>query len=75
METLFTVLNGDDLYVTLEEKNNSILSNGVEVFSKIYLAVFVFFFIYIVLSLFIGIFSQAYESLSVSSYMTVILCN
>jgi len=66
MESLFTILNGDDLYVTFEENDSTYLSSIIEVFSKLYFAFFVFVFIYIVLSLFIGIFSHAYESLSVS---------
>ncbi|XP_065901987.1 mucolipin-3-like isoform X2 [Dysidea avara] len=64
IESLFTILNGDDLYVTFEEFDSTFLSSTTEVFSKLYLALFIFIFIYIVLSLFIGIFSHAYESLS-----------
>jgi len=69
--SLFTILNGDDLYVTFEESDSTFLSSVLEVFSKFYLAFFVFVFIYIVLSLFIGIFSHAYESLSVSACVSV----
>ncbi|XP_065902091.1 mucolipin-3-like isoform X2 [Dysidea avara] len=64
-ESLFCILNGDDLYGTFEGiEVRFILSNTVRIFSKFYLCVFIFLFIYVVLSLFIGIFNHAYESLS-----------
>jgi len=70
-ESLFCILNGDDLYSTFEGiEVRFILSNTVRIFSKFYLCLFIFLFIYVVLSLFIGIFNHAYESLSVSLYST-----
>ena len=67
VESLFCILNGDDLYGTFEGiKAHFTLTTTVRLFSKVYLALFIFLFIYIVLSLFIGIFNHAYESLSVS---------
>lgn len=69
MESLYCILNGDDLYTTFEEAHSNTQSFAVKLFSEVYLVLFIFIFIYIVLSLFIGIFSQAYESLSVSSQL------
>ena len=77
VESLFCILNGDDLYDTFEGiEVRFTLANIVRLFSKAYLALFIFLFIYIVLSLFIGIFNHAYESLSVSFvllYISVLL--
>lgn len=67
MESLFCILNGDDLYESFQGTYSSLQSSAVVVFSKLYLAVFILIFIYIVLSLFIGIFDHAYDSLSVSA--------
>ena len=67
MESLYCMLNGDDLYTTFEEAQLSAMSPPVKLFSEFYLVLFIFVFIYIVLSMFIGIFDQAYGSLSVSS--------
>ena len=61
------MLNGDDLYGTFEDNDSSFLSSITEIFSKIYLGVFVFIFIYAILSLFIGIFTFSYEALEVST--------
>ena len=66
MESLYCMLNGDDLYTTFEEAHLSAESLPVKLFSEFYLVLFIFIFIYIVLSMFIGIFDQAYASLSVS---------
>ena len=67
VESLFCILNGDDLYATFEGiEVHFTLTTTVRLFSKIYFSLFIFLFIYIVLSLFIGIFNHAYESLSVS---------
>ena len=71
METLYCMLNGDDLYTTFEEAKSNAQSLPVKLFSGIYLVVFIFAFIYIVLSMFIGIFDQAYASLSVSMNLTM----
>ena len=63
--SLYCILNGDDLYETFNKMDTQ--STAVKIFSQVYLCIFMFLFIYIVLSLFIGIFNHAYESLSVSS--------
>ena len=67
VESLFCILNGDDLYETFKGiEVRFTLANVIQLFSKFYLCTFIFLFIYIILSLFIGIFNHAYESLSVS---------
>ena len=66
MESLYCMLNGDDLYATFEDAHFNSQSYPIRLFSELYLISFIFIFIYIVLSLFIAIFEQAYESLSVS---------
>ena len=71
MESLFCMLNGDDLFTTFVNAHFSSQSIPIRVFSVLYLVAFIFIFIYIVLSLFIGIFEHAYESLSVSMYIYV----
>ena len=65
------MLNGDDLYATFEDAHFNSQSYPIRLFSELYLVSFIFIFIYIVLSLFIGIFNQAYESVSVSSYIRI----
>jgi len=62
------MLNGDDLYETFEDSDSTFLSSLTEIFSKVYFAVFVFIFIFAALSLFIGLFTTAYEALKVSYY-------
>ena len=62
-ECLFSLVNGDDMFVTFREMSKE--SYGLWIFSKIYLYLFISLFIYIVLSLFIGIISDAYERLKV----------
>jgi len=74
MESLFCMLNGDDLFTTFVTAHFSSQSIPIRVFSILYLVAFIFIFIYIVLSLFIGIFEHAYESLSVSMYIYVYIC-
>ena len=62
-ECLYSLVNGDDMYMTFAELSNSNLA--VWIFSKVYLYTFICLFIYIVLSLFIGIISDTYERLKV----------
>ena len=69
MESLYCMLNGDDLYTTFKEAHLSAESVPIKLFSELYLVLFIFVFIFIVLSMFIGIFDQAYASLSVSTYV------
>lgn len=70
--SLFCILNGDDLYNTFT--GVEVPSNSIQLFSKLFLCAFMILFIYIVLSLFIGIFNHAYESLSVSGCALVCMC-
>ena len=67
LDSLYCILNGDDLYTTFEEAHLSTQSIAVKIFSQVYLISFIFIFIYIILSVIIGIFGHAYDSLSVSS--------
>ena len=69
MESLFCILIGDDLFTTFEMAHTNSQSYAVKFFSEFYLILFIFIFIYAVLSLFIGIFNHAYESLSVNSQL------
>ena len=68
--SLYCILNGDDLYETFNKIDTQ--SVAVNLFSKVYLCTFMFLFIYIILSLFIGIFNHAYESLSVSTVIGMV---
>ncbi|RMX48502.1 hypothetical protein pdam_00008482 [Pocillopora damicornis] len=58
-ECMFSLINGDDMFMTFAEMNQK--SYAAWVFSKIYLYTFISLFIYVVLSLFIGIISDTYE--------------
>jgi len=69
VEALFCMLNGDDLYGTFDNGDSSFLSPMTEIFSKVYLGIFVIIFIYAVLSLFISLFDNAYESLKVGTIL------
>ena len=65
-ECLFSLVNGDDMYVTF-----SVISKDPHVpqyivwFSRAYLYAFVSLFIYIVLNLFIAVILETYELLKV----------
>ncbi|KAA0193650.1 Mucolipin 3 [Fasciolopsis buskii] len=60
MECLFSLLNGDDMFVTF-----SVITTkdplGIYLFSRLFLYVFITLFIYVVLNLFITIIFEAYE--------------
>uniref|UniRef100_A0A0K0EZJ6 PKD_channel domain-containing protein n=1 Tax=Strongyloides venezuelensis TaxID=75913 RepID=A0A0K0EZJ6_STRVS len=58
-ETLFSLINGDDMFPTFATINDS--NTSIKIISTIYIYVFVTFFIYVVLSLFIAIIMDAYE--------------
>lgn len=58
-ECLFSLINGDDMFVTFSEMQNS--SYLVWMFSQLYLYTFISLFIYMVLSLFIALITGAYE--------------
>ena len=62
-ECMFSLINGDDMFMTFAEMSHK--SYAVWVFSKIYLYTFISLFIYVVLSLFIGIISDTYERIKV----------
>ena len=62
-ECLFSLVNGDDMYMTFLEMSRD--NYELWVFSKIYLYLFISLFIYVVISLFIGIISDTYERLKV----------
>lgn len=65
MECLFSLLNGDDMFVTF-----SVITTkdplGIYLFSRLFLYVFITLFIYVVLNLFITIIFEAYEQVKVS---------
>ncbi|KAE8615782.1 hypothetical protein XENTR_v10008616 [Xenopus tropicalis] len=60
-ECLFSLINGDDMFVTFSEMQNS--SYLVWAFSQLYLYTFISLFIYMVLSLFIALITGAYETI------------
>ncbi|XP_034044330.1 LOW QUALITY PROTEIN: mucolipin-1a [Thalassophryne amazonica] len=60
-ECLFSLINGDDMFVTFSELQES--STMVWLFSQIYLYTFISLFIYMVLSLFIALITGAYEAI------------
>ncbi|XP_059588460.1 mucolipin-1 isoform X2 [Alligator mississippiensis] len=60
-ECLFSLINGDDMFVTFAEmQQNSYL---VWLFSQLYLYTFISLFIYMVLSLFIALITGSYETI------------
>lgn len=64
-ECLFSLINGDDMFVTFAEmQQNSYL---VWLFSQVYLYTFISLFIYMVLSLFIALITGSYETIKVSA--------
>ncbi|KAJ8404209.1 hypothetical protein AAFF_G00339820 [Aldrovandia affinis] len=60
-ECLFSLINGDDMYVTFAGMEDS--SPLVWIFSQVYLYTFISLFIYMVLSLFIALITGAYETI------------
>ncbi|XP_072299753.1 mucolipin-1-like [Eucyclogobius newberryi] len=60
-ECLFSLINGDDMFVTFAEMEHSSLL--VWIFSQIYLYTFISLFIYMVLSLFIALITGAYDTI------------
>lgn len=61
-ECLFSLINGDDMFVTFAEVERS--STLVWIFSQIYLYTFISLFIYMVLSLFIALITGAYDTIT-----------
>ncbi|XP_061088589.1 mucolipin-1a [Conger conger] len=64
-ECLFSLINGDDMFVTFAEMQTG--STLVWVFSQVYLYTFISLFIYMVLSLFIALITGAYESIKLQT--------
>lgn len=64
-ECLFSLINGDDMFVTFSGLQES--STLVWLFSQVYLYTFISLFIYMVLSLFIALITGAYETIKVES--------
>lgn len=60
-ECLFSLINGDDMFVTFAGMQSS--STLVWLFSQVYLYTFISLFIYMVLSLFIALITGAYETI------------
>ncbi|XP_061627664.1 mucolipin-1-like [Phyllopteryx taeniolatus] len=60
-ECLFSLINGDDMFVTFSGMQES--SMLVWLFSQVYLYTFISLFIYMVLSLFIALITGAYEAI------------
>lgn len=60
-ECLFSLINGDDMFVTFAGLRDS--SSLVWLFSQVYLYTFISLFIYMVLSLFIALITGAYETI------------
>lgn len=61
-ECLFSLINGDDMFATFSEVEQS--GTLVWVFSQIYLYTFISLFIYMVLSLFIALITGAYDTIT-----------
>ncbi|XP_027766525.1 mucolipin-1-like, partial [Empidonax traillii] len=62
-ECLFSLINGDDMFVTFAEMQQH--SHLVWLFSQVYLYTFISLFIYMVLSLFIALITGSYETIKV----------
>ncbi|XP_067892439.1 mucolipin-3 isoform X3 [Heterodontus francisci] len=60
-ECLFSLINGDDMFATFAAMQDK--SYVVWVFSRIYLSTFISLFIYMVLSLFIALITDTYETI------------
>ncbi|XP_006002982.1 mucolipin-1a [Latimeria chalumnae] len=60
-ECLFSLINGDDMFTTFSEMQQS--SYLVWLFSQVYLYTFISLFIYMVLSLFIALITGSYEAI------------
>nr|XP_061829593.1 mucolipin-1-like [Nerophis lumbriciformis] len=60
-ECLFSLINGDDMFVTFAEMERT--GTLVWIFSQVYLYTFISLFIYMVLSLFIALITGAYDTI------------
>ncbi|XP_059899939.1 mucolipin-1b [Gadus macrocephalus] len=70
-ECLFSLINGDDMFVTFSEMERS--STLVWVFSQVYLYSFISLFIYMVLSLFIALITGAYDTIMAQTQEQVLV--
>jgi len=61
-EALFSLINGDDMYMTYEEMSKK--SFATWVFSQIFLYLFISLFIYLVLSAFIAVIEDEYDGVN-----------
>uniref|UniRef100_A0A0V0J6F3 Mucolipin-3 n=1 Tax=Schistocephalus solidus TaxID=70667 RepID=A0A0V0J6F3_SCHSO len=60
LECLFSLINGDDMYVTFSVIGAS-QGLGIFLFSRLFLYIFITLFIYVVLNIFVTIIFEAYE--------------
>ncbi|VDL99853.1 unnamed protein product [Schistocephalus solidus] len=65
LECLFSLINGDDMYVTFSVIGAS-QGLGIFLFSRLFLYIFITLFIYVVLNIFVTIIFEAYEEVKVS---------
>uniref|UniRef100_A0A8C3AN61 Mucolipin TRP cation channel 1 n=1 Tax=Cyclopterus lumpus TaxID=8103 RepID=A0A8C3AN61_CYCLU len=70
-ECLFSLINGDDMFVTFHEMERS--GTLVWIFSQVYLYTFISLFIYMVLSLFIALITGAYDTIMEHVQLYVVL--
>lgn len=70
-ECLFSLINGDDMFVTFSEMEQS--GTLVWIFSQVYLYTFISLFIYMVLSLFIALITGAYDTIMVRFLLVPLL--
>uniref|UniRef100_A0A6Q2YW62 Uncharacterized protein n=1 Tax=Esox lucius TaxID=8010 RepID=A0A6Q2YW62_ESOLU len=68
-ECLFSLINGDDMFVTFAEIHKS--GTLVWLFSQVYLYTFISLFIYMVLSLFIALITGAYDAIMAQTQETM----
>ncbi|KAM9393250.1 mucolipin-1b [Pholidichthys leucotaenia] len=68
-ECLFSLINGDDMFVTFAEMEKS--GTLVWIFSQVYLYTFISLFIYMVLSLFIALITGAYDTIMAQTHEQV----
>ena len=66
-ECLFSLVNGDDMYVTFSVIDYEKSPLGVYIFSRVYLYTFISIFIYFILNVFISVILDTYEAVKVSN--------
>ena len=70
-ECLFSLINGDDMFVTFSAISNT--NTYVWWYSRVYLYTFISFFIYVVLSVFISVIMDTYETIKVNVLLIVFI--